>query len=72
MATNFRGAPHPLIKEPLIFLHDRTKRITWKMAVEAFRSCGPVLSAAKLEGPGEGNIWKIRFSTVFEGLFRPV
>ena len=62
------GVPHPLLKEPSLFMAGAPKRITWKMIIQAFSACGTVLSAGKYNGLRDANTWIIRYSSILEGV----
>lgn len=70
MAASDGGVPHPLLKDPVLFMEEVPKRVGWKTVIGAFSCCGTVLSAGKYNGPGESKTWIIRFVNIFEGPLR--
>ncbi|KAI0088650.1 hypothetical protein BDY19DRAFT_178517 [Irpex rosettiformis] len=60
--------PHPILKEPVLYVLDPPKRIKWMHILEAFNSCGTVTSSGKscVDNNPNRKKWTLLFPTLFQ------
>ncbi len=70
-SESFLDAPHPYLKEPVLYVADVPDRVKWGQLEKRLSSCGRVRSEGRIPAPGTTNkMVKVVFSSVFYGKCR--